>query len=88
MTINQSSCPGEVVLEEEEEVMGIMSPEYAWSAAIGGFILSALMMICACCLCDTWLFYYLYIIYIYMFFLIDLSVVFCVFLSLPEGRTW
>ena len=39
---------------EEEEVMGIMSPEYAWSAAIGGFILSALMVICACCLCDTW----------------------------------
>ena len=46
---------GEVVLEEEEEVMGIMSPEYAWWAAIGGFILSAVMMICACCLCDTWL---------------------------------
>lgn len=35
--------------------MGIMSPEYAWWAAIGGFILSAVMMICACCLCDTWL---------------------------------
>ena len=43
---------GEVILEEEEEVMGIMSPEYAWWAAIGGFILSAVMMICACCLCD------------------------------------
>ena len=60
--------------------MGIMSPEYAWWAAIGGFILSAVMMICACCLCDTWLIsdtFYLCIMGLFFCLL-------CVFI--PSGR--
>lgn len=62
--------------------MGIMSPEYAWWAAIGGFILSAVMMICACCLCDTWLISDTFYVSWVFFFAC------CVFLFLPEGGTF